>query len=401
MSLNRRGFLARASTAIVGSTVAVPRIFAQAGRRAARDASQRVLVVIQLSGGNDGLNTVIPHGDDAYHRNRFATRVEPSAVLRIDDHIGWHPGLRGFANLQQSGKLCVVQGVGYPNPNRSHFESMDIWHSARLTPPQQTGWIGRWFDEAKRQAPDSIPGVHLGDEPLPLAMSGLHVMVPSLKTIESLRVADDEAVRAALSDADPDIQSKDDLLGHLRRARETALAASRRLESLDSANHTSRGYPASDLARKLAFITNLLAIEFGPRVYYVTLGSFDTHSQQAAAHAALLSELGGAIEAFYGDLHSMGRADDVLTMCFSEFGRRVKENGSAGTDHGTAAPLFLAGTGLPPLIGAHPSLTDLVDGDLKFEIDFRSVYATLMDQWLRIDSAGILGEPFDQLPIFT
>jgi uncharacterized protein (DUF1501 family) len=401
MAIHRRTFLAgAASAAVVASTARVPKIWAAANRLAFREESERILVVIQLSGGNDGLNTVIPYGDDAYHRSRFATRIAEQAVLKIDDYIGWHPSLLGFAERQDLGKLCVVQGVGYPNPNRSHFESMDIWHSAGLTPPHRTGWIGRWFDaQAAGQGTNSVPGLHVGDEPLPLAMSGLSVMVPSLKSIDSLRVASDATVAAALGDLPAHGETKHQLVDFLASSRNAALQASRRLESLGTGTDAPSGYPRTDLARKLGFISKLIAIEFGPRVYYVTLGGFDTHSQQAEAHAALLSELGGALSAFHRDLDERGFGERVLSVAFSEFGRRVKENGSAGTDHGTAAPLFIAGPKVPAKLGKYPSLTDLDNGDLKFNVDFRSVYAALLDDWLGIDSQSILGEKFSPISL--
>ena len=403
MSLNRRKFLAgTAAATVVASTASVPQIWASASQRAAFSAADRILVVIQLSGGNDGLNTVIPFGDDAYHRNRFATRIDKKSVVKIDDYIGWHPSLRVFSEMQQSGNLCIVNGVGYPNPNRSHFESMDIWHSALLAPPHRTGWVGRWFDEqAGGKTPNPVPGLHVGDEPLPLAMSGLNIMVPSLKSIESLRLASDDAVGSTIDAIGQAPETKQDLVDFLRQSRNTALAASRRLEAVAGANEIPKGYPRTELARKLAFVAKLIAIDFGPRVYYVTLGSFDTHSQQSEAHAALLSELGGAVAAFHKDLAAQGQADQVLSVCFSEFGRRVKENGSAGTDHGTAAPLFIAGQSLPTSLGKYPSLTELVDGDLVFNVDFRSVYATLLDQWLGIDSQTILGVKHETLRLIS
>ena len=401
MSLNRRSFLV-GSAAVVASTSAVPRIWGAASRRASWANADRILVVIQLSGGNDGLNTVIPYGDDAYHRSRFATRIDQQSVLKIDDYLGWHPSLRGFAKMQEAGKLCIVQGVGYPNPNRSHFESMDIWHSALLTPPYRTGWIGRWFDgQADQKSSNLAPGLHLGDEPLPLAMTGLNIMVPSLKSIESLRVAADDTVRTAIEEIGQTLETKDELIEFLNQARQTALAANRRLEVLGGAQDVPRDYPRTELARKLALVSKLIGIDFGPRVYYVSLGSFDTHSQQANAHAALLAELSGAVAAFHSDLESGGRQEQVLTVCFSEFGRRVKENGSAGTDHGTAAPLFVAGPSLAQTAGKYPSLSELVEGDLVFNLDFRSVYATLLEQWLEIDSQPILGARYETLQLLS
>jgi uncharacterized protein (DUF1501 family) len=316
--------------------------------------------------------------------------------------------------LHREHRCSIVQGVGYPNPNRSHFESMDIWHSAQLAPPHRTGWIGRWVDQRSSEdteaatAPGSaLSALHIGDEPLPLAVTGLSAMVPSLKAIASLRIAPDELVRSALKDgaageALGTDASKGELLDFLRGTRATALAAAEKLQSVGGDDSQSRGYDQSQLSRKLAAVAQLIGIDFGPRVYYVELAGFDTHSQQADAHAALLGEVSRSLGAFHRDLKNKSLHDRVLTVCFSEFGRRVKENGSRGTDHGTAAPLFIAGPeGLPSLVGKYPSLTDLDEGDLKFTVDFRSVYATLLEKWLGIPSLPILGKQFDLIELLA
>ena len=408
MSISRRKFLAgSAAAAVVASTTRVPSLWAAANHKSAYSNDQRILVVIQLSGGNDGLNTVIPYADDAYHRNRFATRIAADQVIKIDDYLGFHPALRGFGEMAREKRLAVIPGVGYPNPNRSHFESMDIWHSAHFTPPHRTGWLGRWIDEqaaVARQKNEvdatakALQALHIGDEPLPLALTGLNALVPSLKTIDSLRVASDELVQAALKmesvgAAPDDGQTKNDLLDFLQGARATALTAADRLKSMDAGQLRRTGdYDQSGLSRKLSAVAQLIKIGVGPRLYYVELAGFDNHSQQPDAHAALLGELGRAVRAFYRDLDGAARGENVLTFCFSEFGRRVKENGSRGTDHGTAAPVMVVGPkDLPKLSGKYPSLTDLDDGDLKFTVDFRSVYSTILQKWLGVESESILG----------
>ncbi|MEQ1902850.1 MAG: DUF1501 domain-containing protein [Pirellulaceae bacterium] len=408
MSISRRKFLAgTAAAAVVASTTSVPRLWAAANHRSAHFNDQRILVVIQLSGGNDGLNTVMPYADDVYHRNRFATRIAADRVIKIDDYVGFHPALGGFGEMVRENRLAVIPGVGYPNPNRSHFESMDIWHSAHFTPPHRTGWLGRWIDEqaAKdRQTNEvnataqALRALHIGDEPLPLALTGLNALVPSLKTIDSLRVASDELVQAALK-MESVGAAPADLLDFLQGARSTALTAADRLKSIDVRQLQRTGdYDQSGLSRKLAAVAQLIKIGFGPRVYYVELAGFDTHSQQPDAHAALLGELGRAVRAFHRDLDGTAQAENVLTFCFSEFGRRVKENGSRGTDHGTAAPVMIVGPKeLPKMSGKYPSLTDLDDGDLKFTVDFRSVYSTILQKWLGVDSASILGDKHPML----
>ena len=416
MAVSRRSFMTvSAAAAVVASTGRVPRLWADANFRAGILQGERILVVVQLSGGNDGLNTVIPFGDDAYHKNRFATRIANDVIHKIDNYVGLHPSMKDLAGLHRERRCSIVQGVGYPNPNRSHFESMDIWHSAQMAPPHRTGWIGRWVDQQASEKTDTttaagssaLTALHIGDEPLPLAVTGLNAMVPSLKAIDSLRIAPDELVRAALKNGPANAAlgadaTKGELLDFLRGTRATALAAAEKLQSVGGDDSRSRGYDQSQLSLKLAAVAQLIGIDFGPRVYYVELAGFDTHSQQAEAHSALLGEVSRALGAFHRDLKNKSLDDRVLSVCFSEFGRRVKENGSRGTDHGTAAPLFIAGPeGLPSLVGKYPSLTDLDEGDLKFSVDFRSVYATLLEKWLGIPSLPILGKQFDPLDLFT
>lgn len=419
MAISRRRFLAGSAAAVVASTTHVPRLWAAANRQAIGN-QDRILVVVQLSGGNDGLNTVVPYADDVYHRNRYATRIAREQVRKLNDYLGFHPALAGFEELSRAQRLTVVPGVGYANPNRSHFESMDIWHSAQFAPPYRTGWLGRWIDSQlavaantsssdnspDRVAAKALQAMHLGDEPLPLALTGLNALVPSLRSIESLRVMPDDLVQAALqsdptAEARPD--TKNELLGFLQEARSTALTAAEQLRRIDPRELRQTGlYDGSNLARKLASVAQLIKIGFGPRVYYIELAGFDTHSQQVEAHAALLGELGRALQAFHQDLSDHGQGERVLSFCFSEFGRRVKENGSRGTDHGTAGPVFLAGPeNMKPLLGTYPSLSDLEDGDLKYNLDFRRIYATLLEKWLNVPSQPILGEPHPLLELWS
>lgn len=370
--------------------------------------SGRVLVVVQLSGGNDGLNTVVPFAEDAYYRDRPTLAIGRPQVLTINDHCGFHPQLTGFAKLLEAGKLAVVQGVGYPNPNRSHFESMDIWHTAqRNEANRNTGWLGRYFDSARGQAGDRDPAaMHFGAENQPLALAAEHVAVPSVRSIDRFRMklADDRELRQAVEQnvaaARP---ATNDLLQFVQASAASALTTSKLVENAAANYQAAVEYPAFELAGKLKTIAQLIDAELTTPVYYVTLDGFDTHSTQAAAHAGLLRQLADSVHVFVEDISAHGHGDRVTVLSFSEFGRRVQENASQGTDHGAAAPVFLAGSHVKSgLIGAHPSLTDLDDGDVKHHTDFRRIYASLLQTWLGVpDPAAILGARYEPLGVFS
>jgi uncharacterized protein (DUF1501 family) len=377
---------------------------AEASRR-----GEKVLVIVQLSGGNDGLNTVVPYADDDYHRNRSLLRIGAGQVLKIDDHLGLHPSLGALRELLEQSRLSIVQGVGYPNPNRSHFESMDIWHTAELELEsggggRRTGWIGRYLDLAHASDGQDVPALHLGAGRQPLAMTGQSARAVSVQSLEAFRLNDggDAHLRRAIETTAGQPRAGDDLLRFLQRSTVAALAGSARVQEALKSYSTPVNYPPTTLAQQLRTIAQLIEAGLSTRIYYVSLDGFDTHSSQAAAHAGLLQQLGDAVAAFMKDVHHHGHGERVLLMTFSEFGRRVKENASAGTDHGVAAPMFIAGNGIRPgPVGRHPSLTDLDDGDLKHHTDFRSVYATLLDRWLGYDSVKVLGAKFEHAPIFA
>jgi uncharacterized protein (DUF1501 family) len=411
MSLSRREFLTAgaASAAVVSSSTNVPGFLLHAAAGEARHNGDNVLVVLQLSGGNDGLNTVVPYADDIYHRNRFATRVDESDVLRIDDYVGLHPAMKGMAHLLENRRLAIVQGVGYANPNRSHFESMDIWHSARRDGGhRQVGWLGRYLDASARLGDDSqvdgrLAAVHLGSEVQPLALAGLRIHAPSISSLDAFQL--DDGGRAGQREAiqrliDAPRAEAHDLVAYVRAAAQTAVASSRRVRKAMGSYSTPVKYPASGLAEKLRGVAQLIEAGLSMRVYYLALDGFDTHSEQTEAHAALLTELSESLAAFVDDLVHHGHDQRVLVMCFSEFGRRVKENASRGTDHGAAAPMFLAGGAVRGgLFGNHPDLSELADGDPRFHTDFRRVYATVLEHWLDVGSEPVLGDRFEPLPL--
>jgi len=371
--------------------------------------SERILVVIQLSGGNDGLNTVIPYSSDEYRKARPKLAIAKNDVLKIDSDLGLHPSLGGASKLLEQGRMSIVQGVGYKSPNRSHFESMDIWHTcSRKEERGSEGWLGRWIgSQSSVKQTDSL-GLHLGSEQQPLALAARGVQVPSIASIDQfrLKVADDTQVGdTMLPESNQDLKQMnddDELLGFLQASTEAAIAASKRLEMALKTPDTESEFPQSGLGEKLRVISRLILAGLSTRVYYVTLDGFDTHSQQPVAHAGLLRQWGDALNAFVKRMERAGQADRILVMTFSEFGRRVQENASEGTDHGAAAPVFFAGCPLSkPLVGSLPSLTDLEDGDLKFHTDFRSVYATVVKNWFEEKSDRVLGESFPTLNLFS
>jgi uncharacterized protein (DUF1501 family) len=361
---------------------------------------ERVLVVIQLSGGNDGLNTVIPFADDLYAKNRGTLRIPTEQVLKIDGYCGLHPSLDGLAKLLEAGQLAVLNGIGYPNPSRSHFRSMDIWHTASLSEKLPgDGWLGRAIGRSEMRREGIVPALHFGGDKLPLALVG-RTEVPSLSSLTDYKLQPGAAGRERLA-AVAASQRSDSTLQFLQRSTLEAYATSGRLEEMAKNYDTPINYPPSELARKLKLVAQLIDAGFGTRIFYASLDGFDTHANQLATHANLLRELGDALKAFMDDLGHHGHHDRVLVMTFSEFGRRLKENGSRGTDHGAAAPMFLAGKVKSGPIGKHPSLADLADGDPKFHTDFRSVYATVLEEWLGCPSHEVLGGRFDRLPVLA
>lgn len=420
LTTSRRKFLASVSAA-AGATAGMvclsgraPQFLLESAALGAEAAAgEKILVVVQLSGGNDGLNTVVPFRDERYTAARPSLAFDKNAVLKIDSDLGFHPGLKGMAKLLEDRKLSILQGVGYPNPNRSHFESMDIWHTAHLAATgkeafaekRDGGWLGHTCDlhqaELKKSSDPAV--IHLGEEVQPLALAARDMPALSIRSLDNFRLdtgnndQQRQAIQGATSAAR---QSPNDLLKFVQTRATSALEVSQRLAQSTQTYKTSVSYPGTSLAGKLKNIAQLIDAGLATRVYYVALDGFDTHSDQAAAHAGLMAHLGDALAAFGEDLSAHGQQDRVMTLVFSEFGRRVSENASRGTDHGAAAPVFLMGSKVVPgLIGKMPSLGDLEDGDLKFHTDFRRIYAALLENWLGWPSVPVLGEGFSPLKV--
>ena len=400
---SRRHFLKTSigTSAVLSLAGTVPEFLLEAVAVDAEPA-ESVLVVIQLSGGNDGLNTVAPFSNELYSKARPTLAVSKQDALRIDSEQGFHPDARGLADLLESNRLAIVQGVGYARPNRSHFESMDIWHTCRRkSAARHDGWLGRCLELDARNRKRDLPAIHLGDEKQPLALASRDIRVPSVASLQRFQLRDaSDGLRRTVADIGNSASASNDLLGFVQSSTGSALSASQRIEQAAGNYQTEISYPDYGLATRLKTVAQLIDADLPTRVYYVTLDGFDTHSRQAPAHSALLRELSQSLDAFVRDLDKHGHGSRVLTMAFSEFGRRLAENASEGTDHGAAAPIFLAGSQVTSgLIGRQPSLSDLEDGDIKFHTDFRQVYATVLDKWLKIDSSAVLDGRFDHVPV--
>jgi len=407
MAQSRREFLKSA----VGSPVLlslggiVPQFLSSAaGAAADRDPKDTVLVVVQLSGGNDGFNTVVPYAADAYGRKRRTLRLKGRDVLKIDDYAGFHPRMKGFARLMKAGRLGVVQGVGYPDSDRSHPGGMRKWHTGR---PDQTncptGWLGRAIDDASIGDEASVPGVFVGPIDRPFAMTARNAVVPAIRS------ADEMTLRAAVGSAGISRGRGDGnpLADYVRRSVRSACETSRRVKAVLASAPGADRYPPQGLARDLRAVAELIRADAGIRIFLVELGGggiggFDNHAAQRDNHAALLGQLSDSVTTFADDLARHKCLDRVALMTFSEFGRTLTENGRRGTGHGAAAPVFLMGGRIRGgMIGKHPSLTDLDQDAPKHHTDFRSLYATVLDRWLGFDSKAVLGAKYKHLDLFV
>lgn len=417
--------------AFVTSTIAAlqHRAAAQSAPVTANDG--RILVILQLAGGNDGLNTVVPFADDAYHRARGSIGLPIPSLLKLDDTTALAPSLSGLRSLYEDGRLAIVQGVGYPNPNRSHFRSTEIWQCATdADKVSRTGWLGRYFDNACTGAPNPTIGVSLSDQ-APQSFRASHHPGIALSSPELYRWAHgqdaalEEAFAALNAPGDPDEASMDGSsiemlaggksgdathasespLAFLERTALNAQVSSEKVRAVATkAGNSEASYPAAGrLSQSLRLVAQMIAGGLPTRVYYVSHGGFDTHNNQGGergTHQNLLRQMDQSITAFVKDLQARKLYDQVTLMTFSEFGRRVRENGSGGTDHGTAAPLFVLGGAVKGgLLGQAPSLTDLDHGDLKHSVDFRSVYASILHQCLGTNPVDVLGRAFPSLPL--
>lgn len=404
MPFTRRDFLSRGSL-FVAMGVTAPTFLTTTARALAvqNDAcltgssNKRILVVVQLAGGNDGLNCVIPYADPLYYKARPKLGIAQKDVASISDAIGFNPKLAAFKDLFEAKHVALLQGVGYPNPNRSHFRSTDIWTSGRPDTLETTGWLGRYLDAQCSGEDKRLHAIDNGTTVSRLFWTGQSI-VPAISSIETfdleadLRFPDDRVNQIdtlKLLNGGSSGQTYDD---YIRQVALDALTTSDELKRVAASYSSKIQYPTSQFASGLKMIAQIIQGDLGTRIFHITLGGFDTHAAQLDQHDNLLGILSEGVQAFMRDLDGIGMADDVMIMTFSEFGRRVAENASLGTDHGAAAPLWLLGSGVSAgIVGDHPSLSDLDDGDLKYGIDFRSVYGGLLEDWLGTPAASIIG----------
>lgn len=461
--ITRREFIERslASSTLLALGGVVPQFVSAAGAEA-KHGHDKILVVLEMTGGNDGLNTVVPYGDDLYYKARPTLGILKSDILKIDEHIGLNKKLAGMHELLEADQLAVIQGVGYPNPNRSHFESMDVWQSGDPARQADGGWLGRTL----RHLPAPGAGVvafQVGERKVPLVLRGAPTTVPTIGDGQAFQLylaappsatnpaaayayrpsrdllvpkpfpAPGVAQAAPYPGGKPAIAPPDPTVAHRKLLQQLAGSQSAsaapaggmlqfvQRTSLDTYALTDRvqqalanldrrqkanpdaqrsSFAGEGIGRDLALVAQLIQAGLGTRIFYVAMSGYDTHSGQRESHDELLGKVDGAVKEFFATLKTSGDDKRVLLLTYSEFGRRTVENGSGGTDHGAASCLLLAGPGARSgLIGMHPSLkaANLEAGDLRYQIDFRRVYATLLDRWLECDSRRVLGEKFEQV----
>ena len=383
-----------------------------------------ILVVLQMAGGNDGLNTVVPYANDYYHNARPKIGLKADGVLKLNGDIGLHGAMKGFKDLYDAGQLSVIQGVGYPNPNRSHFRSTEIWQTASdSNVVEKHGWIGRYFDNACAGA-DPTVGVVIGNQ-LPESFfaakpKGIVFNNPQNYRFMANGAATEESYKKLneleLSSPLPDDNSGGSIamlpagmpmtggraVDFISRTALDAQHSSDQVRAIAARVQNQATYPGSQLGGSLKMVAKLIGGGLPTRIYYVSQGGYDTHTNQLGSQQRLLGDLADSVKAFTDDLKAQGNMGRVLVMTFSEFGRRVSENANGGTDHGAAAPMFVVGDKVKSgLLGQYPSLApaDLFQGDMKYNVDFRSVYAGVLENWLKTQSAPILGKKFAPLPV--
>src|SRR5690242_6066593 len=396
MLLKRKEFIQVGSLAT--ASLMLPKFLKAFEGSAMVPPGNKVVVILQLSGGNDGLNTVIPVRNDLYYKARPKLGIERTKALVLTDEAGLNPALTGFKELYDDGSLGIMNNVGYPNPDRSHFRSMDIWHTAsQSTEYLTTGWVGRYLDAQCNGCDKPTQAIEI-DDMLSLSMKGEHLNGIAVKDPQRLYgTANEKFFKDVIKNhgADAGEASAD----YLYKTMAETLSSADYIFRQSRLHPSKADYPKTDLGNSMKTIASLIFSDINTKVYYVSLGSFDTHINQEGQQQRLFTEMNDAVKAFVKDLKENNRFNDVMLMTFSEFGRRVAQNASAGTDHGTANNMFLVGGGLKQkgLINELPDLADLDEGDLKYKVDFKNVYATMLNKWLGADDKLILGKKYDYL----
>ncbi|GGI45815.1 hypothetical protein GCM10008018_14010 [Paenibacillus marchantiophytorum] len=406
MKLSRRDFLLK-GTAMFATLGLGEVLLPTGGSLFAQEPAdgETVLVVVQLGGGNDGINTLIPYGQGAYYDARPTLAYQQSEVLALNNQVGLHPSLKNLKRLYDANKLAVIQGVGYPNPNLSHFRSMEIWQTAEPAKVISSGWLARYVESSLRGNVNPLRAVQIGGNDL--AFHSDNLSFPVLGSLESFQIFSSDTPVLDKNRLNQAYLGMYGVQNHMEALRITCQRGQETLNTVEAVQAMNGGYvnsvqyPYRGIAGGLQTIAKLIAGKSGTRVFNIVTGGFDDHLDERVQHAELLADLDQALGAFYDDLVVQGAAHRVAVMVFSEFGRRVKENGSAGTDHGAAAPMFVLGGKVKGgLYGAYPSLTDLSYGDLKYQVDFRSVYSTILESWLKGDTQSVLGKTYENLNIF-
>ena len=394
MVIKRREFLQVGSLAT--ATLMLPKFLKAFEHKNMVPPGNKVVVVIQFSGGNDGLNTVIPVRNDIYYRERPRLAIPKDKALGLTDEVGLNPALAAFKGLYDDGSLGILNGVGYPNPDRSHFRSMDIWQSASDSNEYvNSGWLGRYLD-AQCQGCDKPTQALEIDDMLSLAMKGDERKGLAFRDPRRLYSSSNEKFYKDINNSH---ESTEETVDYLYKTMSETLSSADYIYQQSKLHPTGQAYPNSELGKSLKTISSLILSDINTKVYYVSFGSFDTHVNQDAQQKRLFVELNDAIKAFTSDMKSNDRFQDVLMMTFSEFGRRVSQNASNGTDHGTANNMFFISGGLKEkgILNPLPDLSDLNDGDLKHIVDFKNVYATVLNKWLGTDDKKVLGKKYEHL----
>lgn len=396
MQVNRRRFLQVGSLA--SASLMLPKFLKAMEQGNLVPPGNKVLVVVQLSGGNDGLNTVIPYRNDIYYKMRPTLGIKREQALALNDELGIHPALKSFKALYDDGALGILNSVGYPNPDRSHFRSMDIWQSASDSKDYWgTGWLGRYLDAQCKGCDKPTQALEI-DDTLSMALKGDAVKGLALTDPQRLFGASNDRYFKELLDK----QKHDDEhqnVGYLYKTMAETISSAAYIQQQFKTYKSKESYPTTELGRNMKTIAELIMTDINTSVYYVSHGSFDTHVGQQQQQQRLFEQLSDALQVFTTDLKKNDRFKDVLVMTFSEFGRRVGQNASGGTDHGTANNMFLIGGGLQQkgVLNEGPDLGNLQEGDLQYKVDFKNVYATLLKKWLGADDQAILKKQYEHL----
>ncbi len=396
MQINRRRFLQVGSLA--SASVMLPKFLKAMEQGQLVPPGNKVLVVVQLSGGNDGLNTIIPYRNDIYYKMRPQLGIKREAALSLNDELGIHPALKSFKSLYDDGSLGVLNSVGYPNPDRSHFRSMDIWQSASDSRDYWgTGWLGRYLDAQCKGCDKPTQALEI-DDTLSLALKGDAVKGLALTDPQRLfGASNDKYFKELLAKQKHDDEHHN--VDYLYKTMAETISSASYIQQQFRTFKSKEQYPNTELGRNMKTIAELIMTDINTSVYYVSHGSFDTHVGQQGQQQRLFEQLSDAVGTFTTDLKKNNRFQDVVVMTFSEFGRRVGQNASGGTDHGTANNMFLIGGGLQQkgILNEGPDLVNLNEGDLQYKVDFKNVYATLLKKWLGADDQAILQKQYEHL----